>query len=87
MSQDNVSNSAPINTHDGKQKCLEVVQLIIDGEACEKDLAYFKNNIECCSKSMEQYNLHKELKECLKRVSDVCPPDNLADCIKKDLNL
>ena len=53
----------------------------------KKTQAYFKNNIECCSKSMEQYNLHKELKECLKRVSEVCPPDNLADCIKKDLNL
>jgi hypothetical protein len=41
MSQDNVSNSAPINSQEGKQKCLEVVQLIIDGEACENDLAYF----------------------------------------------
>ena len=55
-----------VNTSEGYSKCMEVIQLILDGEAKEDDLAYFKNNISCCDKSMEHYKFEQEVRKNIK---------------------
>lgn len=76
-----------VNTSEGYSKCMEVIQLILDGEAKEDDLAYFKNNISCCDKSMEHYKFEQEVRKNIKeKLAQICPPDNLDDCIREKIN-
>jgi hypothetical protein len=66
---------------------MEVIQLILDGEAKEEDLLFFKDNIECCNKSMEHYKFELEVRKNIKdKLAEVCPPDNLEDCIREKIN-
>jgi hypothetical protein len=76
-----------VNTSKGYSKCMEVIQLILDGEAQEEDVAYFKSNIECCNKSMEHYKFELEVRKNIKeKLTAICPPENLEDCIREKIN-
>ena len=76
-----------VNTAQGYSKCMEIIQLILDGEAKEEDLNYFKSNIECCNKSMEHYKFEMEVRKNIKEnLNEICPPENLEDCIREKIN-
>lgn len=63
--------------------CLKMIQLILDGEATEQQLARLKVNLETCKPCIEMYHLEKEVKELLtKRMEKRCCPDQLVATIK-----
>lgn len=63
--------------------CLKMIQLILDGEATEQQLARVKANLESCKPCIEMYHLEKEVKELLtKRMEKRCCPDQLVATIK-----
>jgi anti-sigma factor (TIGR02949 family) len=70
--------------HCGHQAdCLKMIQLILDGEATEQQLARLKVNLESCQPCIQMYHLEKEVKELLtKRIEKRCCPDNLVATIK-----
>ena len=85
--QDQNSMNPIVNTSEGYTKCMEIIQLILDGEAKDEDLNYFKSNIECCNKSMEHYKFEMEMRKSIKeKIETICPPENLNDCIREKIN-
>lgn len=63
--------------------CLKMIQLILDGEATDQQLAKVKANLESCRPCIEMYQLEKEVKELLtKRMEKRCCPDQLVATIK-----
>jgi anti-sigma factor (TIGR02949 family) len=66
--------------------CLKMIQLILDGEATEQQLARLKVNLESCQPCIEMYHLEKEVKELLtKRMEKKCCPDQLVATIKSKI--
>ncbi|GAB4002063.1 hypothetical protein GCM10028807_59850 [Spirosoma daeguense] len=60
-----------------------MIQLIVDGEATEEQLARVKANLESCKPCIQMYHLEKEVKELLtKRIEKRCCPDQLVATIK-----
>lgn len=75
-----------VETPEGYKKCLEVINLILDGEATKEHIEYFNSSIRCCEKSMEFYNIEKCVKDVIQKKIDNKPvPQDLIDCIKKRL--
>lgn len=63
--------------------CLKMIQLILDGEATEQQLAKLKINLETCQPCIRMYHLEKEVKELLtKRMDKRSCPDELVATIK-----
>lgn len=63
-----------------------MIQLILDGEATEQQLARLKANLESCKPCIEMYHLEKEVKELLtKRMEKKCCPDQLVATIKSKI--
>ena len=63
--------------------CLKMIQLILDGEATEQQLAKLKVNLESCQPCIRMYHLEKEVKELLmKRMEKKSCPERLVATIK-----
>jgi len=66
--------------------CLKMIQLILDGEATEQQLARLKANLVSCQPCIQMYHLEKEVKELLtKRIEKKCCPDQLVERIKNKI--
>lgn len=79
------SETKPEMKHDCSHRtdCLKMIQLILDGEATDQQLAKLKINLESCKPCIEMYHLEKEVKELLtKRIEKRCCPDQLVATIK-----
>ncbi len=84
------SSSSPARIHpimkencDHQADCLKMIQLILDGEATEQQLAKLKINLETCQPCIRMYHLEKEVKELLtKRMEKRICPDELVATIK-----
>jgi mycothiol system anti-sigma-R factor len=63
-----------------------MIQLILDGEATDQQLARLKVNLESCQPCIEMYHLEKEVKELLtKRMEKRCCPEQLVATIKSKI--
>ena len=79
-------HKALVETPEGYKKCLEVISLILDGEATKEQIDYFNSSIRCCEKSMAYYNIEKCVKDVIQKKIDNKPvPQDLIDCIKAKL--
>lgn len=90
MNPINEQNHHPslVDTTDGKQKCMEVVSMILDGEATDEQIAYFEAKIKCCEKSMGLYNLEKSIKEALQcRIAKKEVSPKVLDMLKEKLHI
>jgi len=68
---------------DHRADCLKMIQLILDGEATEQQLARVKANLESCKPCIQMYHLEQEVKELLtKRMEKRCCPEQLVATIK-----
>ncbi|AQG81433.1 hypothetical protein AWR27_20200 [Spirosoma montaniterrae] len=68
---------------DHQADCLKMIQLILDGEATEQQLARLRDNLETCQPCIRMYHLEKEIKELLtKKMEKRCCPDQLVATIK-----
>lgn len=69
-----------------KNECMKLVQLIVDGQASEEQIAQFKNNMEKCLPCEKGYALEKCIKDALQlRLEKKCVSSSIIDCIKKKI--
>ena len=79
--------SNPFVLADGsKPNCIEMLQLILDGEATDEQQEYFKSHMNLCMPCFKSYNLDMSIKELLKSrcCGDQVPP-GLVDQIKMQI--
>lgn len=68
------------------QRCLELLQLITDGEASPDEEKEFRNHINECLPCYESYNLEQSIKELLKtKLEQKQVPDDLIESIKQKI--
>ncbi len=66
-----------------EEKCLTMLQLILDGEASDFEEKYFQAHIDDCMCCFERYNLDKCIKQVLKTKLEKRPvPVDLIQSIK-----
>jgi anti-sigma factor (TIGR02949 family) len=66
-----------------KPTCMEMLQLILDGEANEDQRVYFKNHMDKCMPCFKTYSLDNAIKELLKtRCHNDPAPPGLVESIK-----
>jgi hypothetical protein len=71
--------------HEGE--CMKLVQLIVDGQATEEQIAQFKSNMDKCLPCEKGYELEKCIKDAMQlRLEKKCVPSSLLDCIKKKIS-
>lgn len=70
-----------------QSECMKLVQLIVDGQATDEQIAQFKENMEKCLPCEKGYELEKCIKETMQlRLEKKCIPSNLIDCIKMKIS-
>ena len=68
------------------QRCLELLELVTDGEASPEEEKHFNDHINECLPCFETYNLEKSIKEMLQtRLDKKKVPDDLINSIKKKI--
>jgi hypothetical protein len=71
---------------DNHEKCMEMIQAVLDGSASEEDVQHFKSNMDACMPCIDSYNLEKSIKESLKmKVEKKCCPESTIAKIKSSL--
>lgn len=67
-------------------KCLDILNMVLDGEATEEQKTYLNEHIDACLPCLDDYNLEKEIKNLLQsKCSKVDVPAGLAEAIKSKL--
>ncbi len=70
-----------------KQKCLEVLQLVLDDEATPEEKEYCKEHLDECWSCFQDYKLEKALRELIQTKLEKKPvPSDLVDTIKLKIN-
>jgi len=79
--------SNPFILSDGsKPNCVEMLQLILDGEASPEQEVYFKNHMDKCAPCFKSYQLDMSIKELLKsRCCGDPVPHGLVEQIKMQI--
>lgn len=70
-----------------KRECLEMLQLILDGEASPEQKDHFlKEHLESCMPCYQNYNLEVAIRQLLKTKCSQHAPQDLVDDIKKKVS-
>ncbi|MBK7649482.1 MAG: mycothiol system anti-sigma-R factor [Flammeovirgaceae bacterium] len=79
----------PFILADGKKpSCMEMLQLILDGEATGEQQTYFKSHMDKCAPCFKSYDLDNTIKELLKtRCCGDSVPAGLVEQIKNQISL
>lgn len=68
------------------KKCIEILELLLDGEATAEQEGFFKSHIEKCMPCYRYYDLEKSIKEILQtKVERKAVPRDLVDSIKSKI--
>ena len=80
--------SNPFILADGyKPNCMEMLQLIIDGETSAEQQEYFKNHMDKCMPCFKSYSLDMSIKELVKtRCCGDQVPQGLVEQIKMQIS-
>ena len=83
-----MTNLNPFLQSDGKKpSCMEMLHLILDGEASHEQQEYFKSHMDRCMPCFKSYNLDMTLKELLKtRCCGGPAPADLIEQIKTQIS-
>lgn len=77
-----MNNSNPFILADGrKPTCMEMLQVIIDGEATSEQQEYFKNHMDKCLPCFKSYDLDMAIKRLIK--SRCCGGEAPADLMEQ----
>jgi len=68
-----------------KRNCLEMLQLILDGEATPEQKASFKSHINECIPCFQHYHFDQAIKELLKLKCTSQAPTDLIESIKSKI--
>lgn len=70
------------------EKCMQMIQAIIDGSATSDEIEHFKANMTSCLPCMEGYEEQKKMKEMLQgKVEKKCCPEATVRNIKAKLGI
>ena len=73
-------NQGCCSEHD---RCLELLQLVLDGEASETEKGYYMHHIEECMPCYRSYNIEHEIRNILRSKLEKKPvPTDLVTCIR-----
>ena len=76
-----------ILAHGKKPSCIEMLQLILDGQATAEQQAYFKSHMDKCAPCFKSYDLDNTIKELLKtRCCGDSVPAGLVEQIKVQIS-
>jgi hypothetical protein len=68
------------------EKCMEMIQAVLDGSASEEDVMHFKSNMDACMPCIENHSLEKSIKEALQeKIEKKCCPEATISSIKASL--
>lgn len=67
-----------------KPTCMEMLQLILDGEATAEQQTYFKTHMDLCMPCFKSYNLDMSIKELVK---SRCCSDHLPSGLVEQIKL
>lgn len=76
----NPSTPNPFVANGKKATCLEMLQVILDGEATEDQKQYFKQHMDICLPCFKGYELDMAIKQLVK--SKCCGGDAPADLVE-----
>lgn len=79
--------SLPTPPSHSKPSCMEMLQVILDGDASPEQHAQFKEHMDMCMPCYKKYNLEMTIKELLKTkcCGNGAPPE-LVDRIKNHIS-
>jgi anti-sigma factor (TIGR02949 family) len=70
------------------QKCMEMIQAVLDGSASPDEIEHFKSHIDECLPCIEGYQLEKSIKEGLKnKIERKCCPQQTVDLLKVKIGI
>lgn len=70
------------------EKCMKMIQAVLDGSATEDEVDHFKSNMESCLPCIEGYELEKSIKESLKlKVEKICCPQKTLEQLKVKIGI
>ena len=69
-----------------REKCLEIIHLVLDSEATEAQEEYLRQHIDMCIQCLENFNIEKEIRTALKtRLESLKVPKDLVSTIKQKI--
>jgi hypothetical protein len=82
-------NIEPLKRHcENHEKCMQMIQAVLDGSATEEEVNDFKANINDCMPCIEGYELQKSIKEALQqKIEKKCCPENTLSKIREKLGI
>jgi len=70
------------------EKCMKMIQAVLDGSASKEEIEHFKSNIDVCKPCFDGYQLEKSIKDCLQtKVEKKCCPQNTVDQLKAKIGI
>lgn len=69
-----------------KDKCLEIMSLVIDGEADTNQRLYVQSHVKSCMPCSNEYEVEIAMRELLQQKCTSVAPDGLVDSIKTKIN-
>lgn len=81
-----ISKDKHLNNCSDEGRCMESLQVILDGEASQSDEEDFMNHVEACMPCYNHYNMDKAVKELIQtKIVKVKMPEDLVKKLKFQL--
>lgn len=82
-------NIEPLKRHcENHEKCMQMIQAVLDGSATEEEMTAFKANMNECMPCIEGYELQKTIKDALQqKIEKKCCPERTLSNIKQKLGI
>ena len=78
----NLDQSEPNNCSNNSTNCIEMLELILDGEASHDQKEYFRTHLDDCMPCFRRYHLEMAIRDLLKLKCMNHAPDDLIASIK-----
>jgi hypothetical protein len=73
---------------ENQQKCMKMIQAVLDGSATAEEVEHFKQNMDVCLPCIETYKLEKSVKEAMQaKVEKKCCPQSIIVDIRAKIGL
>lgn len=82
-------NIEPLKKHcENHEKCMQMIQAVLDGSATQEELVSFKANMGECMPCIEGYDLQKSIKDALQqKIEKKCCPESTVNKIRERLGI
>lgn len=75
-------------TCENHERCMQMIQAVLDGSATEDEVEHFKDSMSECLPCIEGYHLEKSIKDALHaKVEKKCCPQSIVNKIKLQVGL